>query len=415
MRVSGSDPHPSLGTWKNRGFHLPFSLIISLALLVALFEAQLHAQQQGAKLPRPRRLDEGIVWRRDPATGELNTTKRGSPATEEKDNAQPGVRPIRVTTQMVPVTCSVFGADGTVLRDLQRADFRVTDNGDGRPLVFFDAPSKEPASIALVIDASPSVLRDSEEMKQAARALIDGLSFSDELALVDFSMHTYLLLPFSRDRELLERAVTRVNVRQLLGDTGGSSIYEAVFLAAREVFAGRAARKAIVLLTDGQDSGLGLTLDPASASLQPGALRDRLTFDDVLRILATEDIQVFAISTENRPKIMTPEWLAAHNETTLITADARTWGIPPYTLYLAELTQRTGGQLYFLREAKTLADEFRQIAQRVGAEYWLGISPAPAATGAPRAGWHSLHVEVVGHSGATVMHRAQYYVPVQAH
>jgi VWFA-related protein len=385
-----------------------------VAFLAPVFQAQLQAQQHSAKLPRPRRLDEGITWRRDPATGEMNPTKRWGTVNEEKDGAQPGAHAIRVTTQMVPVTCSVFGADGTVLRDLQRADFRVTDNGTERPLVFFDAPSQEPASIALVIDASPSVLRDSEEMKQAARALIEGVSPSDELALVDFSMHTYLQLPFSHDRILLERAVIRVDVRQLLGDAGGSSIYEAVYLAAHEVFAGRVARKAIVLLTDGQDSRLGLTLDPATASLKPGTPRDRLTFDDVLRILAAEDIQVFAISTENRPKIMTPEWLAAHNETTLITAEARTWGIPAYTLYLAELTQRTGGQLYFLREAKTLADAFRQIAQRVGAEYWLGISPPPEATGAPRAEWHSLHVEVVSRSNATVTHRARYYVPAQA-
>jgi VWFA-related protein len=414
MQVPASYPRPCCGTWKDRGFPLIFSLVILAALLAPLFETQSQSQQQSAKLPRPRRLDEGITWRRDPATGELNPTKLGSAANTEINSAQPGPRPIRVTTQMVPVTCTVFGADGTVLRDLQRADFRVTDSGAERPLVFFDAPSKEPASIALVIDASPSVLRDSEEMKQAARTLIDGLSISDELALVDFSMHVYLQLPFSRDRELLERAITRVNVRQLLGDTGGSSIYEAVYLAAREVFSGRVARKAIVLLTDGQDSGLGLTLDPASASLRPGTRRDRLTFDDVLRTLAAQDIQVFVISTENRPKIMTPEWLAARNETTLMTGDVRMWGIPPYTLYLAELTQRTGGQLYFLREWKTLADAFRQIAQRVGAEYWLGISPAPGATDAPRAGWHSLHVEIVGQGNATVAHRAQYYVPAGA-
>jgi VWFA-related protein len=414
MQVPASYPRPCCGTRKDHGFRLPFSLVILATFLLPLFEAQLQTQQQSTKLPRPRRLDEGIIWRRDPSTGELNPAKPGSAANGKEDSAQLGAHPIRVTTQMVPVTCSVFGADGAVLRDLQRADFRVTDNGGERPLVFFDAPSKEPASIALVIDASPSVLRDSEEMKQAARALIDGLSSSDELALVDFSMHVYLQLPFSRDWELLERAMTRVNVRQLLGDTGGSSVYEAVYLAARDVFAGRVARKAIVLLTDGQDSGLGLTLDPASASLRPGTPRDRLTFDDVLRILAAEDIQVFAISTENRPKIMTPEWLAAHDEATLITGDARAWGIPPYTLYLAELTQRTGGQLYFLREAKTLADAFRQIAQRVGAEYWLGISPTTAAAGFPRAGWHSLHVEIVGHPGATVTHRTQYYVPAGA-
>ena len=75
-----------------------------------------------------------------------------------------------------------------------------------------------------------------------------------------------------------------------------------MYLAARELFPGRTGRKAIVLLTDGQDSGLGLTLDPASAAPRPGESADRLTFDDVARLLAAEDIQIFAVSTENRPR-----------------------------------------------------------------------------------------------------------------
>jgi hypothetical protein len=55
-----------------------------------------------------------------------------------------------------------------------------------------------------------------------------------------------------------------------------SNIYESVFLAARELFRGRTGRKAIVLLTDGQDSGLGLTWDASSAQPREGAALSRL-------------------------------------------------------------------------------------------------------------------------------------------
>ena len=81
----------------------------------------------------------------------------------------------------------------------------------------------------------------------------------DQAAVLDFSAHTYLQLPFSDVRELIRRAVARVDPRELLDDTGGSHIYEAVYLAAHDLFPGRKGRKSIVLLTDGQDSGLGLT------------------------------------------------------------------------------------------------------------------------------------------------------------
>jgi Ca-activated chloride channel family protein len=317
---------------------------------------------------------------------------------------------MQVRTQMVPVTCVVSTADGTALPGLRREDFHIFEDGIEQPISYFDA-STAPASVTLVIDASPSVLPNSQEMKQAADALIGALAPLDEAAVVDFSAHTYLQVPFSDVREVVRRAVARINVQDLLNDAGGSNIYEAVYLTAEKLFPGRTGRKAILLLTDGQDSGLGLTYDPASAAPRPGEPANRLTFDDVARTLAAQDIQVFAVSTENRPKIMTPEWLAAHENTTLLAPFARTEGIPPYTLYLAELVRRSGGQLYFLRETETMADTFRKIAEKLRAEYTIGFYSGRDAAGGERAGWHSLRVEIADQPGVKIDHRAAYYVP----
>jgi Ca-activated chloride channel family protein len=393
------------------------AVLLAMALVSLLFAQPLLPlqAQQKTKLPRPRRLDEDVTWKRDPATGELTAIPAGGGAkgvsatgTGEGGTAA-DAHAISVVTQIVPVTCSVIGADGVAVRGLRREDFRVFDEGVAQPLTYFDA-STESASVAVVIDASPSVLRESEEMKNAARALVDALSSSDHTAIVDFSAHTYLQLPFSGDWGMIRKAVGRVDARSLLEDTGGSNIYQAVFLTAHELFAGRTGRKAIVLLTDGQDSGLGLTLDPKTAGPRPGWPPDQLTFDDVARALAAEDIVVFAVSTESRPKIMTPAWVQLHANQTLLTYAAQGWGIPAYTLYLAELTRRSGGQLYFLREAETLADTFREIALKIRAEYTLGFSPANNALAAPRSGWHQLRVEVMGHGNPAVVHRSSYYV-----
>jgi VWFA-related protein len=400
--------------------HLPprFLLVFAIAVLVPSLRA-LAAQQtsppksstQKKKLPKRRQLDVGVTWQRDPATGELIASATGT-----NNENSPGPRTpapaIRVTSQIVPVTCSIFNSDGTSITDLKRPDFRIYEDGVEQQIAYF-ATGTEPASVALVIDASPSVLRDSDEMKRAALALVDGLAPADQVAVVDFSAHTYLQTDFSSDRGLVRNGIDRVDVRQLLGDVGGSNIYQSVYLTAAKVFLGsREGRKAIVLLTDGQDSGLGLTLDPATASPRPGAPNNRLTFEDLARKLAAADIQVFAVSTENRPKIMTPEWLASHQDASLLVSDAPKSGVPAYTLYLAELVRRSGGQLYFLRDSATLADIFRRIAQRIGAEYTLGYYPE--ASPANHAGWHRLRVEIVGHPGATIVHRAAYYVPAIA-
>jgi|HubBroStandDraft_1064217.scaffolds.fasta_scaffold07409_4 Ca-activated chloride channel family protein len=395
----------------------------SVALVLALVTApivlpriSLQAQQK-TKLPRPRRLDDDVTWKRDPVTGELKAVLAAGAANGVGAKRSGGagtstdLHAISVVTQIVPVTCSVIGADGVAVRGLQIADFRVFDDGVQQPLTYFDA-STESASVAIVIDASPSVLRESDEMRNAARALVDALSPSDRTAIVDFSAHTYLQLPFSGDWGLIRRAVARVDARSLLEDTGGSNIYQAVFLTARELFAGRTGRKAIVLLTDGQDSGLGLTLDPKTAGPRAGWPADQLTFDDVTRALAAADIEVFAVSTESRPKIMTPAWVQLHASQTLLRYSAEGLGIPAYTLYLAELARRSGGQLYFLREAETLADTFRQIALKIRAEYTLGFAPANNANAPPHPGWHQLRVEVIDHGDPTVVNRSSYYVAV---
>ena len=389
----------------------PVILLLPLCAFFALVFAANLGSQTNKSTKLPRELDRGIRWHRDPATGELQAFTTGGAARAATDDTPASPHALRVRTQMVAVTCNVSTTDGAAVPGLRRENFRVFDDGVERPISYFDA-STQPASIALVIDASPSVLRDSDEMKQAADALIDALAPLDQAAVVDFSAHTYLQLGFSDVREQIRRAVARVDVRQLLGDTGGSNIYEAVYLAARELFPGRTGRKAILLLTDGQDSGLGLTLDPASAAPGPGRPADRLTFDDVARLLAEQDIQLLTVSTENRPSVMTPDWLAAHESTTLVTASVRTSGIPPYTLYLAELVRRAGGQLYFLRETERMADTFRKIAEKIRAEYTLGFYPAsPTNSAGASPGWHSLRVEVAGQPNPRVSHRAAYYVP----
>lgn len=386
-----------------------FTAFLGTVALLAFPAFPQAPQKHRKKLSRPVLLDQGVAYQRDPATGEIQIHAAGIPGALAESGIAAASHPIQVVAQFVPVTCRVFAADGAPLHGLARGDFRVYDDGSAQPVTYFDE-STEPASVALVIDASPSVLPDAPKMRDAAGALIEGLAPADEVAVVDFSAHTYLQIGFSGVRELLRRAMARVDVRQLLGDTGGSNIYEAVYLTVEKLFRGRAGRKAIVLLTDGQDTGLGLTRDPRSAAPRdPGD--NRLTFDDVAGTLAAQDIQVFAVSTENRPRIMTPEWIAAHRSDAFLAQASHEPSIPAYTVYLAELVRRSGGELFFLNEANTLEGVFQQIAMRIGGEYTLGIAPAHAPDAAPNPGWHNLRVEVAGHGSVSVVHRSAYYLP----
>ena len=343
-------------------------------LLAAICFAGGTGRAQKKKPAKPQQLDSNIQLKRDAGTGELHFArgKNGVPPSQV-DASQPGA--IRVGVSLVQVGANVVAADGNSVRDLTQKDFRVYEDGVEQKIAYFDA-STEPAHVALILDSSPSVLPDSVGIKQAARELADNLAAQDEIAVAEFSAHTYLLAAFTRDRGALERAIASVDVRTLFGDVGGSNIYEAVYLAAREIFPDTTGRKAIVLLTDGQDSGLGLNLDASSMEPRAGAEANKLTFEDVVRALAAQGIEVQVISTQNRPVGMTETWLADHANSTLVSSDSRELRIPAYTVFLAELVRRVGGQLYFLREQGTLSEIYRRIGENLRAQYTLGFYPA---------------------------------------
>jgi Ca-activated chloride channel family protein len=374
-------------------------------LVGAVLIALPAASQQKPKQPKPRQLDAGVQLERDPATSELRMHSAG--ASSPPREATGGVHAIRVKVNLVEVGANVIRADGDPARGLTGDDFRLFEDHAEQKITYFDA-STRPTHIALVIDASPSVLRESEDMKHSASMLVEALAPQDEVAVAEFSAHTYLLLPFSSDRAAPEQAIASVDVRKLFPDTGGSNIYEAVYLVASELFRDRTGRKAIIVLTDGQDSGLGLSWDPASMQPRPGAQYNRLTFEDVARKLAAEGVELYVISTQNRPRAMTAEWLASHQDETLITPHARELGMPHYTLFLAEMVRRAGGQIYFLRELGTLGEAYRRIAESLRTQYTLGYYPS---AGAGQPGWHSLNVELKNSPGARVIHRVSYYVP----
>jgi Ca-activated chloride channel family protein len=348
-------------------------------------------------------LGHGAALERDAVTGELHSSV---PAGDAAGNGA-----IRSHVTLVQVACTVTAPDGTQVRGLTQDNFRIFEDDAAQEIASFDA-SAAPASIALVLDVSPSIFHELAEMRDAAHALAANLSPADEIAVVSFSSEAHLLLPFSTDRSLLDRAIQSKNLAGV-ENSSESNIYESVFLTAREMFRGRTGRKAIVLLTDGQDSGLGLTWDASSAQPREGAAASRLAFDDVARELGADGIALFIVSTENRPRAMTPAWLEAHQAEMLVNKNSRREEMPHYTLYLAELARRVGGQLYFLREIGNLSEIYRRIALTISAQYALGYYPS---AGTARPGWRSLRVKLTDDAkvppGSKLTHRGSYYVSV---
>src|SRR2546428_2198856 len=122
------------------------ALLSSLVPAGVAQEKSSHKSQEKLKLPRPQRLDRGLEFHRDSATGELRVIRsrnEGAKILVQGGKAQAGASPslkgtpaapagppanIRARVSLVEVSCRVLSADGTPLRGLGREDFRVFED-----------------------------------------------------------------------------------------------------------------------------------------------------------------------------------------------------------------------------------------------------------------------------------------------
>src|SRR5260370_40585212 len=152
-------------TVKSRVRLRPF---LASGLLVALGASVAVAQKP--KLPRPRILEHEIPLSRDSSTGEMRANPSG-----ESESGFPSAPPvIRSSVALVEVQCTVTAPDGTRVRGLTTDDFRLWEDGTDQTVSSLDAPPT-PASIALIIYASPTIYRELGAMRNVAQSLAGAL------------------------------------------------------------------------------------------------------------------------------------------------------------------------------------------------------------------------------------------------
>ena len=154
----------------------PCAMLLPVAALLLLNAADARSggappqeapSAKSQKLQRPIPLGRDIALARDPASGELRATAKDS-------SPSPAEGAIRSRVTLVQVPCTVAAPDGTQVRGLGQNDFQLFEDGAVQEIASFDA-SATPASIVLVIDASPSIFHQLAEMRGA---LARGKSFS---------------------------------------------------------------------------------------------------------------------------------------------------------------------------------------------------------------------------------------------
>ena len=157
------------------------------------------------------------------------------------------VESIQVRT--VPIFVSVVDKDGTTLDDVDRSLFRILDNGSETKIIEFGKAFDQPISIALLVDGSASMTYSMQRAAKAATAFIQStLKKGDRCAV--FAIQD---VP-RRKQQLTEDPLLVSNALGTITPTGNTALYDAIKSALRELN-GEKTRRAIIVLTDGADTG----------------------------------------------------------------------------------------------------------------------------------------------------------------
>jgi VWFA-related protein len=155
----------------------------------------------------------------------------------------------RTGVELINVTATVTDANGRFVPGLRREDFRLYEDDQLQTITHFNA-ERVPVSLGIVLDTSGSM--DGEKMLAARRALerflFDLLSEDDEVFLYTFSNVPELVHGWTTDRRRVANELGRLRAK------GGTAMYDAVAEAIPLAQAGRHRKKAIVVISDGNDT-----------------------------------------------------------------------------------------------------------------------------------------------------------------
>ena len=177
---------------------------------------------------------------------------------------------VQTTEVMLPVT--VRDASGRLISDLTRKDFRVYEDNWPQPLSDF-ALRQVPVDVVLMVDSSSSAAANLDDFRRAAEGFASRLSPDDRISLIKFDDRVELLQDWTKSRFQLKRALNRIEPGMF------TRFNDALLLAARDQFSGTRSRKAIIVLTDGIDSGRGMT-----------------SLENALRALLETQVSVYVVS-----------------------------------------------------------------------------------------------------------------------
>ncbi|HXH05268.1 MAG TPA: VWA domain-containing protein, partial [Vicinamibacterales bacterium] len=274
----------------------------------------------------------------------------------------------RTGIELVSLNVTVTDRQQRFVRDLAPEEFEVYEDGVRQEIAFFSR-TEMPIALALLLDTSASMEEKLATAQEAAIGFVRRMKADDVAEVVDFDSRVEILQPFTSDRTALEQAIRSTAAG------GSTALYHALYVSLRELRKERAQsaadirRQAIVLLSDGEDTS------------------SILGYEEVLDLAKRSETAIYAIGLRGREN------------------PAR--GFKESEFVLRQLSQETGGRVFFPRDVSELPDIYRLIADELSSQYTLAYSSRnPRRDGA----WRRVVVRVA-RPDLTARTKQGYYAP----
>lgn len=175
------------------------------------------------------------------------TYSQEKPISQKLSNESASEEAIKINSFLVNIPLVVSDKSGRYLSDLKKEDFNIFENNVAQEVAFFSNESV-PTYLILILDCSGSTDSTIGDIKTASTELIKNLKDTDQAMVVSFADNVITNQPFTSDKTKLLSAVNTISA------IGSTKLYDSVYLVARNILPKISGRKAIVLLTDGQDT-----------------------------------------------------------------------------------------------------------------------------------------------------------------
>jgi len=259
---------------------------------------------------------------------------------QQTDIPQPSPTPVKkkddnveiVNVDLVSLTVTVFDQYGRAVTGLSKEAFTVFDNDEKQKITNF-SDDDSPVTVGVVFDLSGSMSGDKiKRAREALKKFIDTSHEQDEYLLIGFNSRAQLLVDKTRDGDAILNKLTFVNPKST------TALYDACYLGVEKVLRGTHKKRALLIISDGQDNN------------------SRYTFNELKRLLKETDVTIYTIGILGGGDFGSSLGMLGQS-------------------YLEEMSSVTGGKTFFPNSSEEMDDAFYRIAVELRHQYSIGYIP----------------------------------------